>query len=96
MDTQSEAPKAQSLMCSMAELAAEAALDNFLASMISAPLFPTLGLNHLETHSYSTYSKAVFPLTLVALKSGTIVGEWCPQMLKFWILPRGTWSLGES
>jgi len=92
METQSLAPKAQSLMCSMAELAAEAALDNFLASMISAPLFPTLGLNHLLIQSSSTYSNAVLPLTLAAVRSGTIVGEWFPQMLKFFISVIGTLS----
>jgi hypothetical protein len=32
-------PETQSLMCSIAALAAEAALDNFLALMIAAPLY---------------------------------------------------------
>jgi len=34
----------------MAELAAEAAEESFLASMISAPLFPTLGLKKVSIH----------------------------------------------
>jgi len=37
-------------MCSIAELAAEAAEDSFLASMISAPLFPTFGLKYVSIH----------------------------------------------
>lgn len=45
MESQSSEPKAQSLTWLMAALAAEAAEEEPLASMISAPLLPTLGLN---------------------------------------------------
>jgi hypothetical protein len=41
-------------MCSKAALPAEAAEDNFLASMISAPLFPTLGWKKVSTQECST------------------------------------------
>jgi len=44
IDVHPEQPRAQSLICSIAALAAEAALDNFLAAIISAPLFYTFGL----------------------------------------------------
>lgn len=47
-------PATQSLMCSKAALPAEAAEDNFLASMISAPLFPTLGWKKVSTQECST------------------------------------------
>lgn len=76
-------PKTQSLMCSIAALAAEAAEEDFLASMISAPLFPTLGWKKVSIHLCSRISVAFFPLIKVLAKLGTMVGEWFPQMEKF-------------
>lgn len=53
-------PLAHSLMCSIAAFPAEAALDNFLAAMISAPLLPTFGWKNSCTHFWSTKSKTFF------------------------------------
>lgn len=53
IDTQSWEPNAQSLTWLMAALPAEAADEEPLASMISAPLLPTLGLNQVSTQAAS-------------------------------------------
>lgn len=68
-------PKVQSLICSIAALAAEAALESFLASIISAPLFPTFGLYQSFYHFLSIYPAIAFPPQVALLRSGTIVGE---------------------
>lgn len=73
-------PFTQSLICSRAAFPAEAADDNFLASIISAPLFPTLGWKNPSTHSWSKASKVDYPLCLVLVNIGTMVGEWLPQI----------------
>ena len=62
-------------MCSRAALPALAALDNPRASIISAPLFCTRGINVLVYHYYPTKSRAGFPLTVAQARSGDIVGE---------------------
>jgi hypothetical protein len=62
-------------MCSRAAFPALAALESPLASIISAPLFWTLGMNVLLYHYSPTKSKADFPLTVAQARSGDIVGE---------------------
>jgi hypothetical protein len=69
----------------MAAFPAEAADDNFLNLMISAPLYYTLGVNSSFTHLESTNDKAFFPLIVAFLISGYIVGEWFPQTANFLI-----------
>merc|ERR1712167_538302 len=59
---------------------AEAALEAPLKSMISAPLFCTLGVNSLIFQSVSIKSSAGLPPMLQFLTSGYIVGEWFPQI----------------
>jgi len=76
-------PKAQSLMWSIAAEAADAADEAPLKSMISAPLFYTLGVNSLIFQSVSINERADFPLIVAFLTSGYIVGEWLPQIHNF-------------
>jgi len=64
----------------MAAEPAEAADDAPLRSIISAPLFYTLGVNSLIFHDSSIKLLAGFPPTVQFLTSGYIVGEWLPQM----------------
>lgn len=68
-------PATQSLMCSKAAFPAEAAEDNFLAAIIAAPLFPTVGWNSPSTQECSTYFTIEDPLEVAAVSIGTIVGE---------------------
>jgi len=83
IEVQSSDPKTQSLICSIAPLAAEAADESFLAAIISAPLFPIFGWKKVSIHLWSNKSVAFFPLTVVFVNIGTMVGEWLPQILKF-------------
>lgn len=76
-------PKNQLLICSRAAFPALAALERPLASMISAPLFWTLGIKVPSYHYFPTKSTADFPLTWAQVKSGNIVGEWFPHITHF-------------
>jgi len=70
-------------MWSMAADAAEAAEEAPLKSIISAPLFYTLGVNSLTFQSWSINEFAGFPWIVQFLTSGYIVGEWLPQIHNF-------------
>jgi len=78
-----ECPRNQLLIWARAALAALAALDNPLASIISAPLFCTLGMNLLLYQSSLTVYSTGFPLTVAHFRSGDIVGEWLPHTTTF-------------
>lgn len=54
-------PSYQSLMCSMAALAAEAAEESFLALMMAAPLCYTVGMKSLLYHSWSNLGLMSWP-----------------------------------
>ena len=69
----------------MAALAADAAEDACLRSIISAPLFYTLGVNSFIFHSSSISERADYPLIVQFLTSGYIVGEWLPQIHNYLI-----------
>src|SRR4051794_36911189 len=81
--TQSSAgvPSTQELTWSMAALAADAAEDAPLASMIAAPRFATVGMNVLRSHSPSTCSATDLPPTWAWKRSGYWLAEWFPQMV---------------
>jgi len=79
-DYHSEEPATQSLMQSIDAEPAEAADEAPLKSIISAPLFWTLGVNSLIFQFSSIKSLAAFPLIVQFLTSGYMVGEWLPQI----------------
>lgn len=85
IDCHSSLPKAQSLMWSIEAEPAEAADDAPLKSIISAPLFYTLGVNSLIFHPSSIKLFAALPPIVQFLTSGYIVGEWLPQIVNFLI-----------
>jgi len=62
-------------MWSMDAEPAEAADEAPLSSIISAPLFCTLGVNSSIFQSYGIRSLAAFPLIVQFLTSGYMVGE---------------------
>jgi len=74
-DCHSSLPRAQSLMWSIDADPAEAADEAPLRSIISAPLFCTLGVNSLTFHPASIKSLAAVPPIVQFLTSGYIVGE---------------------
>ena len=93
-------PRTQSRMWSQAELAAESALDNFLALMIAAPRCWTVVMNSPFNHSsFLTSSRTGFSpdevCTLAWLTSGYCVDEWFPQMITFLTSDTGTLNLSE-
>jgi len=89
-------PNDQSLICSIAALAAEAALESFLASMISAPLFYTFGLKYVSYQALSIDPAILLPAAVTLVRSGTIVGEWFPQIQNFSISPTAAPTLSAT
>ena len=74
-----------------------AADDAPRASMIAAPRLPTLGRYSFSYHAMSsTASTAFWPLTVALNRSGNIVGEWLPQMVRSWMSVTATFSLLAS
>lgn len=74
-------PRLQSLICSIAALAAEAAEDDLRAAMIAAPLCYTVGMNCLLYQSRVKWLLMSSLATWVYLVSGNIVEEWLPQII---------------
>src|ERR1700679_308738 len=91
-----EVPFTQSWTWSIAALAAEAAEDAPRASMMAAPRLATVGMNSPASHSWSTWSAALRPLTWVVYRSGYWVAEWLPQIVMCSIAVTGTDSLVAS
>merc|ERR1719272_1550841 len=75
IDCHSLLPKTQSLMWSMDAEPAEAADEAPLRSIISAPLFWTLGVNSLIFQASSKSELAGLPPMVQFLTSGYMVGE---------------------
>ena len=74
-------PCAQSRMCSIAALAAEAALDVPRAFITLAPRCCTVVMNSPRAQSFSTSALAALPSTVACDRSGYWVAEWLPQMV---------------
>src|ERR671918_277640 len=81
----------------MAALAAEAADDAPLASMMAAPRLATVGMNTSSTHWWSpTTSYAFFPSNRQWNRSGYWVEEWLPQIVILVISDTGLPVLAAS
>src|SRR6201992_4421114 len=80
----------------MAALAADAARGAPRASIMAPPRLATVGMNSPASHSWSTWSAALRPLTRVVYRSGYWVAEWLPQIVMCSIAVTGTDSLVAS